>query len=518
MSEGKDGEDKLLVDKVDLNPSSDQANALDKKSVEIHSDSSEALGANQADAQIQAHRLAHQQQMKKLFMLVGSALVALLLVIVGYQLLNAPKNLDVEENETPVVELSQAQVDAYREAFKKALTQYEVNIQPQLNNIDFVSYDPSTVGELKLLKETVLSAFANGAFSESKANLDKLFADSQTLIDKWNADFEERLDVAENLFKDLKIPQAQLSLNRAEALKPGEPKVIALQARIDAYGEIALLLNDLNVAKVERNLPKQIDLMSDIIALDPKRSGITKDLSAVKEEYSLGQLTSALERAEQAIANNKFEEAEKYIAQAKSIKPSSKGAQILTQKIAQLRTSSSLAQIKTQIQNNVQNDNWTQVQSLSAQALKQHPKDTQLTQYQQQATQVLQANQQIDNFLLRPQRLADANIKRAAQNTMQSSFSAAMRSPALQSKIAELGELLDSYSSPVDVTVQSDANTYIVVVGVGHVGQHESKTISLTPGKYVLEGKRDGYRSKRVNFEVSANTPISVQLVCDEAL
>jgi ABC-type phosphate/phosphonate transport system ATPase subunit len=68
------------------------------------------------------------------------------------------------------------------------------------------------------------------------------------------------------------------------------------------------------------------------------------------------------------------------------------------------------------------------------------------------------------------------------------------------------------------VQVNSDGKTYIVVLGVGHVGEYKQKVISLKPGKYVLQGKREGYRNKRVEFTVKANTPISVSLVCDERI
>jgi hypothetical protein len=91
-------------------------------------------------------------------------------------------------------------------------------------------------------------------------------------------------------------------------------------------------------------------------------------------------------------------------------------------------------------------------------------------------------------------------------------------SPSLQSQIAQVAKSIDEYSEPVKVTVNSDGKTYVIVIGVGHVGQHKQKEIELMPGEYVLQGRREGYRNKRIPFTVKANTPIELSLICDEKI
>ena len=67
------------------------------------------------------------------------------------------------------------------------------------------------------------------------------------------------------------------------------------------------------------------------------------------------------------------------------------------------------------------------------------------------------------------------------------------------------------------ITVISDGLTEISVRRVGQVGRHERATIELTPGRYELEGRRPGYRSKLVALDVNFGIErMQVEVVCDE--
>jgi len=472
---------------------------------------------NQADAQIQAHRQAHQQKVKKLFIGLGAVavLVIVLLIAMSFMGEKTEENTSLSNKTSP---LSMTEITAYRDAFQAALTDYEMRLQEQVNEMKVVGYAPAKTADLALLKQSALTAFAQGAFSESKTTLAQLSRDTEALIAQWESDFSEQLLSAQSYFEQEDIPQAQLSLNKALALIPHNLEALALQSRIDAYSEIEFLLADLKVAKIERNLAKQIDLLSDIIHLDPQRNMLQTDLSNAQTQLSQQQLANALQQAEQAIEANDLRAATEFIQTAKAIDKNSKGAEVLTQRIAKLRQQQGLSQILSDIKAAKAQDNWSLVQQLSTQALKTHANNQDLLSAQQQAQRILQTRQQLAQYITRPARLADNNIRENAKQAMSGAFALSLQSPNLQKQLLELGELLDSYDSPVEVTIQSDEKTYIIVVGVGHVGKHASKTISLTPGEYVLEGKREGYKSKRLPITVSSNTPITVALVCDEAI
>jgi tetratricopeptide (TPR) repeat protein len=483
--------------------------------------SSQAQSANArqtADAQIQAHRQAHQQKIKKVGLSIAVVVIAVIIIIVISQLFNRDKQEDMQTQVIAPVTLSEQEITVFREEFKQALTQYEIRIQPQINKMQLADWNNGEVGGLRLLKEQVLSSFAKGAFADAKTKIALLYTNSENLIKQWQSEVDGYLQTAQMQFEQGNIPQAQLALNKAINLHSDNAEAEALQNRIQAFGEIESLLGDLQVAKVERNLPKQIEVLTDIIDLDPERNALNEDLQEVKTEYDQQQLSQSLEKAQQAIDAGQLSKAEQFIKQAKAIKPSSKGAQTLQTQVNSLRQQQGLGQIKQQVSRAGEQDKWQEVANIVAQSKARYPSDATLLEYQSKAASVLKAKKSLAVFISRPERLADENIRQAAQNMLQESINPSLLSPSLQADIMQVANTIDSYSEPVKVTVQSDGESYILVIGVGHVGEHTEKVIELTPGKYVLEARRDGYRNKRLDIVVEANTPLTVNLQNDDKL
>ncbi len=75
------------------------------------------------------------------------------------------------------------------------------------------------------------------------------------------------------------------------------------------------------------------------------------------------------------------------------------------------------------------------------------------------------------------------------------------------------------YNRLVDIWVVSDKTTQVSVRGVGQVGQVDKYKIQLKPGRYILEGRREGYRVKAVELTVTPDDrSIDVKVICDERI
>jgi hypothetical protein len=120
--------------------------------------------ANNADAQIQAHRQQHQQRLKKLFGGAGALLLTALIVLVAYQFFtNTNSTVSQNIDEPAILELSNEQIELYRDEFKAVLTRYEIEVQPKIDRILLSDWETAKVSELSFLKEQALTAFARGA-------------------------------------------------------------------------------------------------------------------------------------------------------------------------------------------------------------------------------------------------------------------------------------------------------------------------------------------------------------------
>ena len=94
-----------------------------------------------------------------------------------------------------------------------------------------------------------------------------------------------------------------------------------------------------------------------------------------------------------------------------------------------------------------------------------------------------------------------------------------IKSSELSKNISILNNNFDLAKTPSIVNLKSDNNTHIIIRKTGIVGKTYSKTLKLKAGKYIFEGKRDGYKTilvektidldeKLINLEVICNEPI----------
>jgi hypothetical protein len=474
---------------------------------------------NTADAKIQAHSKQHQRKMSKVIGIVVMLVFVAGCLVAGNYLLTSSDPFDVPmADKDTSVEMTDSEMAALREQFKQALAQYENNTQPSIDEIMLSDYQQERASELSLLKQQSLTAFARGSFLQAKQALEILNKKSNTLISDWSAQIDKHVAAGQEAFNSNQIPQAQLSVNKALALSSSNVAALELQNRLYAYDEVSKLMGDLNIALNENNWPKQVEVITDIIELDPNRTELTNDLEKAQNQYDQQQLSQFLAKADKALEAGQLDKAQDYVEQAKKVKPNSNGAKAISERINEARAKNSLADIKSTIQAAVEQDDWNAVNSLLLVNVKKYPNDSELKAFQAQAQQVLAAKNSLAVFTARPERLADDNIREAASKAVQSSFAASLLSVSLQKQIEQVANAIDQYNNPVEVQVISDGKTYLTVLGVGHVGQHKNKTISLTPGTYVLQAKREGYRNKRLEFTVKANTPVSLTLICDEPI
>lgn len=91
--------------------------------------------------------------------------------------------------------------------------------------------------------------------------------------------------------------------------------------------------------------------------------------------------------------------------------------------------------------------------------------------------------------------------------------------PRLAAKIDKLRKALAIARTPMQVRLQSDDLTEVVVYKVGRFGRFENHDLMLPPGSYVAVGTRSGYRDVRVEFTLTpGEAPADVMVRCQEKI
>jgi tetratricopeptide (TPR) repeat protein len=91
--------------------------------------------------------------------------------------------------------------------------------------------------------------------------------------------------------------------------------------------------------------------------------------------------------------------------------------------------------------------------------------------------------------------------------------------PRVSGQIERLDELIELASTPITVTLISDAQTSVTIYRIGELGEFLNMDVELQPGNYTAVGQRRGFRDVRESFTVlpgAANGPVTV--ICTEAI
>jgi len=91
--------------------------------------------------------------------------------------------------------------------------------------------------------------------------------------------------------------------------------------------------------------------------------------------------------------------------------------------------------------------------------------------------------------------------------------------PRLAQQVEALRTRLASAERPRTVRLESDGKTTVQVLKVRHLGALTEQALTLRPGNYVALGSRDGYRDVRVTFTVPLEaTPPAIAVVCRDRI
>ena len=164
-------------------------------------------------------------------------------------------------------------------------------------------------------------------------------------------------------------------------------------------------------------------------------------------------------------------------------------------------------------------DQWVEATALANQTLLQFPDDQQLIQWSETGQRIEAALNDLKPIVEKPERLETGRIRQAARERLKQWYDLRGRSAYLDDLIKQTEETIKYFDTPVQVLVVSDGQTDIVVRYNGKVGRAKEKTISLTPGSYLFEGIRPGFKSCTKQVKIDGQpTGQTVEFSCTSAL
>jgi len=404
-----------------------------------------------------------------------------------------------------------------RKTLQKALSDSKQRVSELVQRVAHSKEFSEKVAVVEDELNKAFNAYSSSNFSEVETALEVVNGSVSALNAEYENAYTAPYESALSAFEKDDISEA-FNLNRVSlTTNPDFEKAKVLQQRIDVYSEVQGAYEQARVGRVENNIQKQRDAYAEIVALDPFREDAKQALNAIERQIRENRFNTLLASANKAIEAGDFTTATQRINEAKSLKSSSSELDIISKKLASLIAGSEQQKIESQVTLFADADEWKTVQMLASKGLTSFSASPTLLQAKQDADGILNASKRLEAYQQRPERLSDNNVRNLAQQDIEQARDYANKSAKLLTQITALEGIVDKINQPRPVTITSDNDTYIKVLGVGVVGEIKRKTIQLKPGTYRVEGSREGYRStiKEIVVSPSDNNP-SVHIVCTE--
>lgn len=417
--------------------------------------------------------------------------------------------------------------DELRQAFKALIQTYQAVHQPSLDQIKQGTWQSEQIIAIENNHQQSLALFAQGEYRQAIPVATRVNQEAQSATEAWQQAFDKALNGAQQAFAARKANEAELLVSEALAIIPDDPQALKLQQRLTVLAEVNQLLEDYQIAKTENNLMKQVELLERVLALDPERQALAEDLALVKETLRQQKLSEIVEQGLAAVSNGQLASAQQSLKRAKAIAISKEETTYLSQQVAILTIQTQQANGHLAIAKLIEQDNWAQVVPKAQAFVKQFETQAdakpsltrEVKTWLTTAQQLVQVNRQVKGLLAKPQRLQDDGVRAHAKGIIEAHGVETLQSLKFTEDMLALEQLVNDLEIEVNVAIESDGETYIVLLGRGNIGKTTGRSIALRPGQYIFEGRRQGYRNVRVSLEVAAGKdPLSIKVVCNERI
>jgi len=477
----------------------------------------EKMTPNSSSLDSTLNAVKHQQQ-QKWKVLGGLALVGMLLVIGVY--------LSIESSEvTPKLtpnELSQVQqASEVTQAKRQQLQEKLLALQNALDTVQadeaMSKWAAKRIDSVSAGLQGAYAYYAQGQFAGLSDKLEELLDNVQQIAKDYQSTLESTYQAGVIAFKKMEYDAAKGLLEKVLQINPSYVDAENLLTRIAIQGDVAKWFEQFKAAKAKGDFQTQIRALEQIVSADVQNHEAHELLAQIKQQSAINHFERLVEQVLEAIKNQQVEEAKNALRKAQQAEPQNPIIATLKTQVQTLSDNQQTQQFSEQLKLFQQSDEWETVALIANKATAQFPDNVNFAHMSQTAEEILRANKKLASYLSRPERLSDVGIKTKATEFLKSIEPLLLQSPKLSKRADLLSREVESYSLKINVIVHSDNRSTLKVLGVGVIGEVNSKQIELKPGRYRFEASRKGYKTEILEVDVQQTIkPLEVTLMCKE--
>ena len=289
---------------------------------------------------------------------------------------------------------------------------------------------------------------------------------------------------------------------RALALDPDNTAAKQGLARAENIDQVMALYAKAQAAREKGEFKVAEEILRHIGTLDGDFQPAAGALVQVRAKLEEEAFNKTMAGFFQALTEKRPKSARAYLDRAEKLRPHSAQVRDGKKQLQQHMVEQKLNRLQGRYTKAANLEQWQQARDICRQALQVDPRAAFAQAGLEKATQRLALARAMQGILDNPLRLQEKPVLAQARQTLVVARSVPDPGSRLKRQLTDVAALLAVADRPVEVVLQSDNATEIVIYRVGKIGRFNQKTVRLRPGRYTVVGSRPGFRGIRREFEV----------------
>ena len=407
----------------------------------------------------------------------------------------------------------------YRAKFQSEISIFENEFDAEISSAGFSAWNKMLQRELLETKRISMNLYSQGRYMEA-------YQEIVAVNEIAKNQFLSKLEAISELYRSAEIAYQNddhdLSLGLIEQallFDPGAVTLKKLKEKISRLPGILESLRDAQTARAENNPQKELFHLEEVYSFDPTRDKVQWRMESLRAEIREENFASSISIAMASVEQKELLKAWREFEEAKNIFPDRSELRVVERAIRTLELEIKIRELLTLAEAASNNDEWKKAERYFLKAETIAPNNKRVVEGIKISEQVINATAIVEKYIACPHRLSSDNVAKSAQDFLWDQAKVAQFSGLLSAKMDRLEQLVISYGTKVAVRLVSDELTFVSIRGLGSVGKISEKVIQIRPGKYTIEGSREGFRSKLVEFEIKPESKLfSIEIYCDERI
>jgi tetratricopeptide (TPR) repeat protein len=300
--------------------------------------------------------------------------------------------------------------------------------------------------------------------------------------------------------------RARNAFELAQRIDPQNARAAAGLARAQAL-EIAmpLLAQAANAAASARHA-EAAELYQQALAADPANTQAREGLAAARAAVGAGEYARTLASGFSALQAGDLGRARSEFERARAMQPSASAPQQGLEQVAAAEQARAGDEARRRAASLEASERWGEALAIYEEVLARDPALQFAQAGRDRAAPRAELARRLQLIIDNPDRLAADAVRRETEELLELARAIEPGGPVIRSQVSRIELLLPAYDQVVRVALESDNATEVTIQRVGAFGTFLRREIELKPGRYVVTGRRDGYRDIRREITVAPGT------------